>query len=44
VAKMFEKFPGTGAVATSGRDRPIATDRWATLVPHRRWRWCRGRV
>jgi hypothetical protein len=27
VAKMFEKFPGTEAVATSGRDLPIATGR-----------------
>ena len=27
VAKMFEKFPGTGPVATSGRDLPVATDR-----------------
>lgn len=27
VAKMFEKFPSAGAVATSGRDLPIATDR-----------------
>jgi hypothetical protein len=27
VAKMFEKFPGTGAVATSGRHLPTATDR-----------------
>jgi hypothetical protein len=27
VAKMFEKFPGTGPVATSGRDLPTATDR-----------------
>jgi hypothetical protein len=27
VAKLFEKFPGTGPVATSGRDLPTATDR-----------------